>query len=522
MQYLVTGKEMKLLDQNTSGHFHVPELVLMEQAAMAFVQRLFLLKEKDSKSAERILIVCGSGNNGADGLAIARLLMQRGKAVTIMPAAEEAGLKQSQSYQVQREICNAYGIAAVDTGADLSGFDLVVDAVFGIGLSRPVEGLLANLIERLNAASAWRVSVDIASGLCSDTGAVLGCAFLADDTITFSFGKLGQYLWPGNEYSGNIHIAPIGITEQSFLSCKPKTAALSCADLALLPKRTAHSNKGTYGKLLVVAGSVNMAGAACLCAKAAYRVGAGLVRVLTPEANRMALQAYVPEAILSVYDPADLDVSVVSEALHWADVAAVGPGIGTDAAAQRLFSAVLSKAETPLVLDADALNILSAADKEQLCRSPHETIITPHLGEMARLTGKSVKELQGAPVEEARAFADRYEVICVLKDFRTVTAVPHGQTYLNLSGNDGMATAGSGDVLTGVIAGLLAQGMQAEHAAALGVFLHGAAGDAAAEQIGRRALMAGDIIDGLCKLDIEEQDGKIPGICRRRSGCAAL
>lgn len=499
MHYLVTGKEMRLLDQNTSRHFHVPELVLMEQAAMAFVRKLFLLCDEKKRIARRALIVCGSGNNGADGLAIARLLSQSGLAVGLWCAGEEAGLKPSASYLTQKEICTAYGLAVFGGKDSLSDYDLIVDAMFGIGLSRNVEGPLAAVIERINGAAAWRVAVDIASGLSADTGEILGCAFRADDTVTFSFGKVGQYLWPGCVYTGRLHIVPIGITTESFLTDRPRMAALEREDLALLPARRAHSNKGTYGKLLVVAGSVNMAGAACLCARAAYRAGTGLVRVFTPEENRLIVQSCVPEAILTTCDAADVDESVVADAVAWADAIVIGPGLGTDARAKKTLSLVLSEASVPVVADADALNLF-ANDCGMLKETCAPLIVTPHLGEMARLTGRTVADIQRSLPACALAFAEEYGAVCVLKDFRTVVAVPDGLMYLNLTGNDGMATAGSGDVLSGVIGGLLAQGMKPHMAAAFGVLLHGLAGDAAAEKTGKRALMAGDIADGLMEL----------------------
>lgn len=499
LQYLVTGTEMRLLDQNTSKHFFVPELVLMEQAAMAFVGELFLLMKERGASCRKALIVCGSGNNGADGLAAARLLTQKGMDAVIWPAGEDLGLRQSDSYRVQRKICAAYGIPVVHSKAEAADADLVIDAVFGIGLSRDVEGALAEILAELNRTAAWHVAIDISSGLSADTGAVLGCAFRADDTVTFSFGKIGQYLWPGNEYSGAVHVVPIGITMESYLSGRPRMAAIERSDLAILPKRRAHSNKGTYGKLLVAAGSVNMAGAAILCALAAYRVGTGLVRILTPEENRLIIQTAVPEAILSTYDALNPEEAVLAEALDWADAIVAGPGIGTGEGAGRLLDAVLSRARVPAVLDADALNLL-AGDLSRLSGPHGPRIVTPHLGEMARLTGKSVKQLQSSLAESADEFAERYDCICVLKDFRTVTAVPQGLTYLNLSGNSGMATAGSGDVLSGVIAGLLAQGMKDSWAAVYGVYIHGLAGDAAAARTGERALMASDIVDGLTEL----------------------
>lgn len=506
MQYLVSGKEMKLFDQNTSSVFHVPELVLMEQAAMTFVRKLLLLSEEKDNRIENCLILCGSGNNGADGLAIARLLTQESVKCCICLCGEQAGHKTTDAYRVQKQICEAYQIRMEQQIPDES-YDLVIDALFGIGLSRNIEGEMADVIAKANAIKAWKVAVDISSGVHADDGAVLGIAFQADDTITFSFGKIGQFLWPGSEASGRVSIVPMGITDASWLDRKPHLAALEQKDiLHLLPKRARHSNKGTYGKLLVIAGSVNMAGAAALSAKAAYRSGCGLVKVLTAEENRLALQTMVPEAILATYG-ARIDETQVIDALKWADAVVLGPGIGTGQNARKLVSLVLKNCAVPLLLDADALNIL--AEEPELLLRPHtDLIVTPHLGEMARLTGDAVSLIQARLVESANTFAQTYNVVCVLKDFHTVTAIPYALGYLNLSGNHGMATAGSGDVLTGVIGSFLAQGLTADLAAPLGVYIHGLAGDEAVKRCGKRALMASGLIDALpvvyAKMDEED------------------
>lgn len=495
MYYLVSGKEMKLLDQNTSLEFHVPELVLMEQAAMVFVRKLLLLQRQYHKSVQKVLILCGNGNNGADGLAIARLLTQEGYDVCVVLSGEAAGHSASPSYETQKKICEAYKICLEHDIPDRE-FDLVIDALFGIGLSRNIEGLMAEIIQKANEITAWKVSVDISSGVHADEGSVLGTAFRADDTITFSYGKIGQFLWPGTEMSGVVHVEAIGITDASWLDRKPRLAVLEERDAdKLLPKRKAHSNKGTYGKLLVIAGSYHMAGAAMLCAKAAYRSGTGLIKVFTPEENRQAIQNYVPETILSTYG-SGLEEAQVIEELKWADAVVLGPGIGTDEKAELLVRLVLLNCSVPLLLDADALNII--AKDPALLLSPHtDIVVTPHLGEMARLTGDTISLIQSRLVESANTFAQTYNVVCTLKDFHTITAIPYAMGYLNLTGNNGMATAGSGDVLAGIIGSFLAQGLTADTAASLGVFIHGMAGDQAAVSRGKRAMVASDIIDAL-------------------------
>lgn len=489
MKYLVTGKEMKLLDQNTSEHFMVPAEVLMEQAALAFVRKLLSF----DPDCNNILIVCGSGNNGADGIAAARLLNQMGHKTTVY-FVEAAG-KESDLHKLQRKIYLSYRFPIEQEISRDAGYEYIVDAIFGTGLSRNISGAAAQCIEALNRMPGRKIALDISSGISADNGEVLGCAFAAEDTITFSFGKVGQYLWPGTEYSGRVHVVFIGITMDSWLDRKPKTVSLDEEELSLLPKRADHSNKGTYGKLLVVAGSAGMAGAAYFCAKAAYRAGCGLVRILTAGENRDILSGLLPEAVFSFYGDS-FDEKRLIEDLKWADAVVAGPGIGTSPLAGEILHRILQNAAVPMVLDADALNLLSK-EPEVLQRPHTEIIVTPHLGEMARLTGDTVSLIQTRIMETAQEFARQYEVICVLKDFHTITAVPYGCNYINLSGNHGMATAGSGDVLSGIIGSYLAQGKNAAEAAYTGVYVHGLAGDAARKRCGGAALMATDIIEGL-------------------------
>jgi NAD(P)H-hydrate epimerase len=490
VKYLVTGKEMKLLDQNTSSHFGVPSAVLMEQAAWSFVRKLLLRPEK----LTRVLVVCGYGNNGGDGIAIARLLNQSG-VEAVLYLCNDRDEADGSLYQQQKQIYRAYGYPETSAIHAEDPYDCLVDAVFGTGLSRPIAGQLYDTISVMNRMHAFKIAVDIASGVSADNGEVHGIACKVDETYTFSFAKLGQLLWPGNSYTGSLFILPIGITADSFLTKKPSYAMYEDSDASLLPVRTPHSNKGTYGKLLVIAGSTNMAGAAYFSAKAAYRMGCGLVKIFTAEENRTALQTLLPEAILETYGR-EFDEEQLLMALKWADAVVLGPGIGTSDHSEKMLSTVLRNVGVPLLLDADALNLL--AKEPELLLLPHlDIVVTPHLGEMARLTGDTVSLIQTRLVETAQEFAMRYDVVCVLKDSNTITAVPYGMTYVNTSGNHGMATAGSGDVLSGVIGALLSQGAGVDIAASFGVYLHGRAGDFAKASVGARAMIADDIIDGL-------------------------
>lgn len=493
MRYLVNSREMRQYDNNTSEIFKVSSLLLMEQAALAACEEL----EKLVSRKESVLIVCGTGNNGGDGLAIGRILFLKGYTVDLVLLGDEK--KATEQNRKQQEILSAYNVPVykdVPAGKD---YQLVVDSIFGVGLTRKIEGVYRSTIEELNGLSGYKVAIDIPSGVSADDGAVLGVAFRADKTITFAFDKVGLHLWPGNAAAGDVIVKEIGITEKSFLGRMPEMAALEEADLEQLAVRPSHSNKGTFGKLLIIAGSVNMAGAAVLSGKSAYSTGCGLVRILTPEENRVIIQTALPEAILTTYSAKKAEPEIVKEALEWADVVLIGPGIGTGEVSEAVLKQVLKSVTVPVVMDADALNLV--AKDVDILKKPHtEMVITPHLGEMSRLTGDSVAFLQTRLLDTARDFANTYNVTCVLKDERTITSIPYGTTYVNLSGNAGMATAGSGDVLAGMIGSLMAQGYSSENAAPLAVYLHGAAGDCMVKETGKAGLVASDLIQGIRRI----------------------
>lgn len=489
MKDIVNSKEMKSCDQGTIEHYGVPSLVLMERAALSVVEEIKLRATKE----QSVLIVCGSGNNGGDGIAIGRLLYLEGYKVCIVFAGKETSA--SEETRTQLAIARQYQVPITTELPDMP-YDVIVDSLFGIGLSREIEGQYYDLISHMNAMTGLKVAVDIASGINGDTGAVMGIAFCADVTVTFAFAKVGHLFFPGAEYTGELLVKEIGIDAHGFLGKMPKVHAVTKEDLRSIPKRPSNSNKGTFGKVLVIAGTVNMAGAACFSAKAAYRTGAGLVRVLTHQANRTIVQSLVPEAILTTYEEAkESELRKILECIAWSSVIVIGPGLGQGQFAHMLVETVLKNACVPCIVDADALNLIAKYHMDlKPCSS---LILTPHMGEMSRLCKESITDIKNHPIQTASVYATEHQVITVLKDARTVIALPDGEVYINTSGNSGMSTGGSGDVLTGVIAGLLCQGLDCGKAATLGVFLHGLAGDAIAKQIGQRSLMATDIIDGL-------------------------
>lgn len=489
MQYLVTGKEMKEYDNNTIAYEGITGLELMENAALGLFEEITALKKH-----QKVFILCGIGNNGGDGLALARLLSEYGSEVTVSVLCITERATESFRYQKER----LYDLNIKWANSDelypeiFADMDVIVDALFGVGLSRDIAGIYAEAIDYLNNSNAYKVAVDIPSGICADTGKVLGCAFRADLTVTFAFGKLGLYLYPGKQYTGKVVVRDIGISEKAFRTNPPQFFTHSENPLELMPARRPDGNKGTFGKVLVIAGFETMAGAAVLSARAALETGAGMVKVLSPLHNRSILQTSVPELLYG--EPSDLEKS-----LSWSDVIVIGPGLGTSDDAKIILSEVLQKAKHPLVMDADALNLLSSHDDIKTAVKSYEypLIFTPHMMELSRLTGINLKELKDDLLSIAKKLSKEYHSIVICKDAVTLVVEHENMTYLNITGNSGMATAGSGDVLTGIIGALLAQGLGSFDASARAVYLHGLAGDKAKDIYTEYGVTASRLIENI-------------------------
>lgn len=485
MKYVLDSRQMKELDRFTIMRMQVPSAVLMERAALAVVRAL---KEEFGRP-ERVLVVCGSGNNGGDGFAVARLLLLDGIAADVFFAGKDTAMTEETA--LQKKIFENYG-GKLCRNFDPREYTVLVDALFGIGLSRNVTGAYAELIGQMNASRVPVAAVDMPSGISADTGQVMGTAVRAALTVTFAWPKMGQILYPGAEYCGRLRVEEIGITDHGMdEEARLRTPFLyQWEDLKkLLPARKRRSHKGCYGRVLLIGGGPGMAGALLLSARAACRTGSGLVRLFSHEKNRTVLQTGVPQAVFFSWEE-DL-----RQCLSWATVVGIGPGLGTSPESRQILERVMREWEGPLVADADALNLL-AEDPEYLNSSRARIIVTPHPGEMARLTGQT----PGALLEDITGWARRYSaghhLVCVLKDART--AVSDGERlYVNVSGNDGMAAGGSGDVLTGTICGLLAQGADPFEGACLGVYLHGLAGDDARERLGARGMTAVDLAESV-------------------------
>lgn len=502
-EYLVTAEEMKRYDANTMREFHMPGLVLMERAALCTVEEL---QRVCGKKPCRVLVAAGSGNNGGDGLAVGRLLMLKGYEVTFVMPGEGGYERCTEETRRQIDILRGYG-ARIFSRMGEGEYDIVVDALFGVGLSRDVEGIWREAVEWIDRSGAFVCSVDIPSGLDADTGRILGCAVKASLTVTYGFRKVGQILYPGAVYCGQLVCRQMGIEERSFLQEAPAWYTYGREAGGLLPLRPADGNKGTFGKVLVIAGCAQIGGAVMMAAGSVFRAGAGMVKVVTAAQNRTPLLQFVPEAMLLTYtgeesarERAGFDAAL-AEAGKWADCILIGPGIGTDDMAYRLLRSVVLHSDLPLVIDADGINLLAGDDGLQKAlaaqgRQGRTVIITPHPGEFARLYGCSVGDVRAHLLQYPGRLADRLSCVVVCKDARCVVVRPGGgQGYLNTTGNCGMAVAGSGDVLAGIIAGLLAQGMDGMAAAVAGVYLHGYAGDLAAKRCTQMSMTATDLMD---------------------------
>lgn len=491
MRYLPDGAQMKRADSHTITETGIPSLVLMERAAL---QTVAVMHSKNTDLA-RPLIVCGSGNNGGDGFAIARLLREEGVEPDVFFAGNEASM--SEECRLQKSIDEKLGIR-VGTDIPEPGYTVIIDALFGVGLSREISGRYYEVIEWMNRQQCRKVAVDIPSGVNARTGQILGTAFRADLTVSMACAKAGCELYPGREYAGETVPVPIGIGTEIFDSDPDVCFTYDRSDLpGLLPERHADSHKGDFGRVLMITGSEGMAGAAYLSARAAYGVGAGLVQIYTHGSNRAVLQELLPEAIVSAYE--DYEAERLDNLLAQADVVCIGCGLGQSETAVKILEHVMRHAGKTCVIDADGLNILSGR-MELLRKAEMPVILTPHMKEMSRLSGYGIGTLKDSRIDILRRFTDGFPAVCVLKDSRTAVLEKGRHPFLNLAGNSSMAKGGAGDVLAGVIAGLAAQGMSPYDSAVLGVFLHACGGDEARAEKGSYSVQARGLIAGIEKV----------------------
>jgi len=475
----------------------IADIDLMERAA----GQLFRWVAKRVDRSHRFIVFAGLGNNGGDGLALSRQLTAAGYDVHVYVVRYSD--KNSNSFQINYERFENLGnkklheLKKEDQFPEITEEDVVVDALFGSGLTRPVKGFPGEAIQHINASAAIKIAIDVPSGLFVDSSSreLDGEIVRADYTLTFQFPKLA-FLMPENEsFAGSWHVLDIGLHPDYINKVSVSNFYSGRKDvIPILKQRRKFSHKGTYGHALLVAGSYGKMGAAVLAAHAALRSGVGLLHVHIPKVGYSVMQTALPEAMLSI-DRYENYFSDIPE-LTLFNAVGVGPGLGMQHQSQMALKLLIQQFKFPMVFDADALNILSE-NKTWLAFLPHYSILTPHPKEFERLAGKWNNDFER--LEKQRLFAEKYQVVVVLKGANTSICTPQGDCYFNSTGNPGMATAGSGDVLTGILTSLLAQGYSSVEAAILGVYLHGLAGDLAAKKLGMEAMIAGDIIMNLGK-----------------------
>lgn len=502
---IVTAEQMRELDHRTITEAQVPSLVLMERAGTGVVTHLEA--RYGPVAGKRVVILCGKGNNGGDGFVIARLLRRKKVHVHVLlltPATELSRDAKAMYQRFQRMAGPSSTTRPPDANAlqqRLASADILIDAILGTGLSTPVTGLYREAIEALNAAGRPTVAVDLPSGLHADTGSVLGAAVRADLTVTFGLPKAGLYCGAGIDCAGLVRLVDIGIPP-SFVEAVGSRLLLLTGDAAqaALPHRRRSSHKGTYGHLGLIAGSVGKTGAAAMAALAALRIGTGLVTAAVPSSVNDILEAKLleamtlpmPETKARTFARSGLDRLLAFAGSR--DAVAIGPGLTTHPETVDLVQEFVKRVDKPCVLDADALNAL-AGKASLLTECTRPPIITPHPGEMARLEAEATTQsVNDDRLGTATRFARERGVFVILKGACTVIARPDGVAAICPTGNPGMATAGTGDVLTGMVGGLLAQGVASWDAACAATYFHGLAGDLAARQLGQAGMIARDLI----------------------------
>ena len=498
---VATAKEMQNIDRVTISKFGIAGSVLMERAGLSVVGKINTLYP-----GKKIAVLCGGGNNGGDGFVIARELHNQGRKVEVFMTSVPAKLKgdAKTNYNIAKKFGVPVSPARKFLNTRLSGHYLIVDALLGTGLSKDIKGTLSDVIKKANRLPCPVMAVDIPSGISSDTGQIMGTAMKANVSVTFGLPKRGHLIYPGAEYTGRLFIEDIGFPASLINSDKIKINLFRSDDaISLLPARAKSSHKGTFGHVLLIAGSRGKTGAALMAAKACLKAGAGLMTIGTAETVVNSLQSRVTEEmLLPLNDKGNGTISytaansIIKFLKVRGDVLVIGPGLSVDDEIKTLVAEVVTHSKVPVVIDADGLNALAGnTGVLKKCKSP--LILTPHPGEMSRLEGTGAGREVPDRITRALSFARKTKTFLVLKGVPTVTATPEGTAFINSSGNPGMATAGTGDVLTGMIASFLAQGLPPAHASALGVYMHGYAGDIVADKKGQESMVASDIINEL-------------------------
>ncbi len=501
--YVLTAAEMAELDRRTIEEVGLPGAVLMENAGRGAARALLARFGREPK---RVAVVCGTGNNGGDGFVIGRLLRALGWNVATALLGTQERVRGDAAVHLGAFLGSGGRVEPIADEAAfarwtaaLGDVDVAVDAVFGTGLRSEVMGLARAAIAWLDALPAPVVAVDVPSGVDASTGRVLGCAPRCELTVTFGFPKLGHVLPPGSELAGEVRVVDIGIPNRLLEASEPRVRWLSASSVSrLVPFRPRQAHKGTFGHLLVVAGSAGLTGAGALTALASLRAGVGLVTWVMPASVSVPRDERSPEIMTApIVDDGrgflgEAAFDAIAALAGGKQAVALGPGLGRASPTRALVARLIAELDAPMVVDADALAAL-AADPSALDRAPAPRILTPHPGEMGMLCGVSAAEVQADRLALARDFARAHRSIVVLKGAGTVVAHPDGRAAINSTGNPGMSTGGMGDVLTGVVGALLAQRMEAGAAAELAVYLHGAAGDRLTKVVGHSGLLASEV-----------------------------
>lgn len=505
---IVTAAEMRTIDRRASDEYGIPSLILMENAGIRVVEVAETFLEKNPPG--RVVVVAGKGNNGGDGLVVARHLINSGAWVDtfLLGEPEEMTPDTLVNYEILKKmgarifpLRNEEGINRLV--ASTAAADIIIDALYGISFRGRLREFDSQVVSVINQSHKPVIAVDIPSGVEADTGRIGGDAVRATWTVTMALPKLGLLIEPGCSYAGRVTVADISIPSMLLTEKVLKTNLLTETMIKpYFPPRPRDSHKGTYGHALVIGGSMGMTGAVMLSAASALAVGAGLVTAAVPESllpiveGSLAEVMTAPLAETRQHTIALEALPAIENLLGTVSVCAIGPGMARYPEAKAVVRFVLERSGVPVVIDADGLNALGE-DMSVLGNRQVPIVLTPHPGEMSRLLGVTVGEVQSRRMEVAREAAAKWGVTVVLKGSGTIVAEPGGEVYLNVTGNPGMATAGSGDVLTGVITGLIAQGVRPNTAAAIGTYLHGRAGDLVKETRGERGLIAGDIVRAL-------------------------
>ena len=513
--FLVTAGQMQDMDKTTIDSFGIPGRVLMENAGRGAVD--FLLKTVKNIQAKKIAVIAGRGNNGGDGFVVARYLMDRGIDVTtfLLSSREKVTGDAKANMDLARKLCDRSRTSSIVEIPDADTFnavkdriyqhDLFVDAILGTGLNSDVRGFFKDAIELINSSTAYVFSLDIPSGLHSDTGRPMGVAVKADATATFGFAKAGLILFPGSTCTGDLEVIDIGIPNFIVRGKKIQLSLIERNEIAECFKpRDNQSHKGSYGHLMILAGSTGKTGAAALCANAAMRCGTGLTTLGIAESLNNIIEPLVIEPMthpLPEREKGSLSDHCLDEILtllSQKQALAIGPGIGTRKGTKKLVEKLIEKTRIPLIIDADAINCI-CGNPEILNTKKAPAILTPHPGEMARLCQVPTSDIQENRVLFASQFAAAHDVCLVLKGAQTVVSFPDGRSFICPTGNPGMASGGMGDVLTGMIAGFCAQGFSAEDASLAGVYIHGLCGDILAADTGAFGFLATDMIQMIPK-----------------------